>query len=363
MAIALFRCSVGEHSAATSIAFFLFLILVWQVFFSAVQAAEDKHLIAGIYRGQSKNWDVLRQNFKLLNDESATHIIAFSSGFNQQYFKVKATLIQRYQGYINAEVLQRNFPAEIALLPLIESGLNINALSAANAVGPWQFMAGTAREYGITINHEFDGRKDIVQSTEAALNYLEMLYRKMNDWLLVIAAYNAGEGRVRKALKKVPRGQPINFWQLDLPDETKKHVSQVLALSRVIQSPARFGVSLPSLSDSIVLLLQPHRKTFDQLALNTGASSAELRQLNAAFTSDWFDPGYQQGIYITERMPIMARVNCQSWSHQYIVKPGDSLFRIASQYRTTIHTLKSCNTLRGSLIRTGQSLSVPVVSG
>ena len=343
MTIALFRCSVYEHSAASPSAVFLFLFLIWQVSFSVVQAAEDPLVVAGVFRSQSKNWDALRQNFTLLKDEHSVYIKPFNSVFNQQYFKAKAARIQRYQGHINVEVLQRNLPAEIALLPLIESGLNINALSSVKATGFWQLMEGTAREYGIRINHEFDGRKDILMSTEAALNYIEMLYRSLKDWLLVIAAYNAGEGRVRRALKKVPKGQTLSIWQLDLPVETKNHVAQVLALSRVIQSPSRFGVSLPSLSDGIIFLLQSHRKTFDHLAIDLGISSVELRQLNAAFTSDWFDPGYQKGIYITENQSAIVKAHCQHLSPQHMIKSGYSLFQIARHYPINIHNRKNCN--------------------
>ena len=249
------------------------------------------------------------------------------------------------------------------VLPLVESGLNINALSSAKAVGFWQLMEGTAREYGMTINHEFDGRKDIALSTDAALNYIEMLYRSLNDWLLVIAAYNAGEGRVRRALKKIPKGQAANIWQLDLPAETKQHVAQVLALSRVIKSPSRFGVSLLSLSGGIVFLFQNHRKTFDHLAFDTNIPSAELRQLNAAFASDWFDPGYQQGIYITENQSATIKAHCQNEALPYIFKSGHSLFWIARFYRTDIRVLKSCNASGLYLIPTSQQLTVPVFTG
>lgn len=334
MTIALFRCSVCGHSAAFPSAVFLFLILIWQVSLGVVQAADDPLFVAGVFRSQSKNWDALRQNFKLLRDEHSAYITPFNSVFKQQYFSARATRLQGYQGHINAEVLRRNLPAEIALLPLIESGLNINALSSVKAVGFWQLMEGTAREYGITINHEFDGRKDIVLSTDAALNYIEMLYRSLKDWLLVIAAYNAGEGRVRRALKKVPQGQVVNLWQLDLPVETKNHVAQVLALSRVISSPARFGVSLPSLPGGIVFLFQNHRTTFDRLAIDIGLPGTELRLLNASFTSDWFDPGYQQGIYITENQSIKIKVDRQGWASQNILKPDHLVLWMTGFYRS-----------------------------
>ncbi len=139
--------------------------------------------------------------------------------------------------YIADQLQQRNLPGELALLPMIESNFQPNAISNRGAVGLWQFMPSTGKQFGLK-KAGYDGRKDVKASTKAALTYLEYLHKKFNrDWLLALAAYNAGEGAVDRAIKKNQRaGKATNFWSLKLPKQTQAYVPKLLALTQIMQS-------------------------------------------------------------------------------------------------------------------------------
>ena len=137
------------------------------------------------------------------------------------------------------------------MLPLIESELNLKARSSARAMGLWQLMPRTARAYGLTVSKKCDERTDLEKATDAALTYIEYLYRRTNDWILTIAAYNAGLYRVKQSIdlaRESGEYSDAGFWSLDLPAETRKHVAKFLALSHVVLLPGKHGIKLPSLS-------------------------------------------------------------------------------------------------------------------
>lgn len=191
------------------------------------------------------DWHQLRQDFQLKGyyyDEAVTAEVEL---FPQKYFDDWRERILKHQAYLNSKVKGKGLPGELALLPLIESELNGEARSPANAVGFWQMMPRTAKAYGLTVSDSNDGRKDLVLATDAALRHLEQLYKEMGDWVLVIAAYNIGGYRLRTLIKK---SKSSNFWELDIPRETRRHVAKLLALSRVIHAPEQHGLKLPMLS-------------------------------------------------------------------------------------------------------------------
>ncbi|MBT8086466.1 MAG: transglycosylase SLT domain-containing protein, partial [Gammaproteobacteria bacterium] len=162
------------------------------------------------------------------------------------------TRAQRYLPYIVAELRRRNLPLEIALLPIVESAYDPFAYSHGRAAGLWQMIPGTARRFGVRQNWWYDGRRDIVDSTRAALDYLEYLY-EFNDgnWLNAIASYNSGEGHVRRAVRRNERaGKPTDFWHLRLPKETSMYVPKLLALVQIVADPSKFNIALPALEDT-----------------------------------------------------------------------------------------------------------------
>ncbi len=157
-----------------------------------------------------------------------------------------------YLYYIVDEVQKRDMPMEIALVPLVESGLNPFTRSPSNAAGLWQITAATGANLGLEQSTWFDGRRSIHDSTEVALDYLERLHRAFDgDWLLALAAYNAGEGRVARARQSnLDKGLPTDFWSLDLPAETRRFVPKILALSQIVAEPETHNVNLPPVENA-----------------------------------------------------------------------------------------------------------------
>ena len=202
-------------------------------------------------KGRPDDWHVLRQGFQLVEHYDHQAVARELGRFSQSYFNRLKARITAHQGFLNSEVKEREVPAELALLPLIESALDGNAISPASAAGIWQFMPATARAYGLKVSRQYDDRKDIVKATEAALNLLEALYDETGDWLLAIAAYNVGLRRIRQELAKSADSDP-DFWTLSLPRETRQFVARLLALSKVVHAPEQHGLRLPALSSASV---------------------------------------------------------------------------------------------------------------
>jgi soluble lytic murein transglycosylase-like protein len=159
-----------------------------------------------------------------------------------------ATQAAPYLYYIHQQVKEKGLPGELALLPIIESAYNPFAYSHVGAAGLWQLMPGTGSDLGLKRNAGFDGRRDVVSSTQAALSYLDYLDKIFDkNWLLALAAYNSGPGTVLKA-DKINKGDHSNseFWSLHLPQETKQYVPRLLAVAAIISNPGKYGIKLPN---------------------------------------------------------------------------------------------------------------------
>ena len=167
-----------------------FLVLGFQAFGYASRSYSEPN-----YPGSESSWHELRQGFRLMDHYHDAAVTSEVRQFSQRYFDRLRKRILSHQAYLNTQVRGKNVPAELALLPLIESALNAEARSPANAVGFWQFMPDTAKAYGLAVSGQQDGRKDLVLATDAALRLLERLYDETGDWLLAIAAYNVGGGQ------------------------------------------------------------------------------------------------------------------------------------------------------------------------
>jgi membrane-bound lytic murein transglycosylase D len=189
-----------------------------------------------------------------------------------------------YLPTIVAEIERRGFPMELALLPHVESRYNPAATSPKAAAGMWQFMPYTAREMGLRLGGGYDERRDVVASTRAAMDYLEMLNRRFNgDWELAMAAYNCGPGRIESAQAANRRnGKPTDFWSLDLPNETEQYVPQILATAKLVAESRRYGQRLPTTAESqrIEIIRSSEPMDLVKVALAAGISASELTRLN-----------------------------------------------------------------------------------
>jgi membrane-bound lytic murein transglycosylase D len=167
-----------------------------------------------------------------------------------EYIQRMGERSNKYLFHIVEEIQQRNMPTELALLPFIESAFNPQAVSSARAAGMWQFMPATGRDFDLKQNVFRDERRDVQASTRAALDYLERLYKMFGDWHLALAAYNWGEGNVRKAIARNQRaGKPTGYTDLTMPMETRFYVPKLMAMKRIVADPRQFGLSLYSIAN------------------------------------------------------------------------------------------------------------------
>jgi membrane-bound lytic murein transglycosylase D len=196
-------------------------------------------------------WDRVRQGFAL-EDLDGPLVRRW-----EQWYATRPDYVQRmtergsrYLFHIFEEVHRRGLPAELALLPFIESAFNPQAMSVARASGIWQFMPATGRDFDLQQNLFRDDRRSVLASTRAALDYLETLHRTFGDWHLALAAYNWGQGNVQRALERARRaGLAPQYLQLHMPDETRNYVPKLQAVKNIVQRPESFGLALPPLQN------------------------------------------------------------------------------------------------------------------
>ena len=278
-----------------------------------------------------------------------------------------------YLYYIVEEIDKRGMPTELALLPAIESAYVPTAYSRAHAVGLWQFIPATARRYDIKINWWYDGRRDLVESTRAALDYLEFLHREFNgNWFYALAGYNAGEGSIAYAIKKnKSKGRDPRYANLRLKSETRRYVPKLIALKNIVNNPSRYGIRLDRIAN------QPYLAAVDtggQIDLNlvremSGMQAKEMRHLNAAFKRWSTDPDGPHRLLVPvakapalelalASLPESERVKWGS----YTIRQGDTLGKIARKYGLSVSTLQKSNRMRGTLIHAGKTLLIPLSS-
>jgi membrane-bound lytic murein transglycosylase D len=188
-----------------------------------------------------------------------------------------------YIYYIHQQTQNRRLPAEIALIPVIESEFNPNDHSKKGATGLWQLMPGTAHELGIKVKSSYDGRRNVMASTKAALAYFNDLGNSFKgDWYLAIAAYNCGQGKVQSTQR---RSGNHDFWDLKLPRETRFYVPKLLAVAAIVKNPEKYGVQLPPINDEPYFKEVKFKKSVNlgQVAKSSGVSIETLHTLNPDF--------------------------------------------------------------------------------
>lgn len=282
------------------------------------------------------------------------------------YLKRLQPRLQNYLPYIYTQTQLRNLPAELALLPIVESALDTFAFSHGGAAGPWQFVRGTARQYGLDINDWYDGRRDVIASTDAALDYLTYLNKRFDDWYLALASYNAGQGNVSKARRKNPGA---GFFDLRLPKETQAYVPRLLALAAVIRDPQAYGIELPEVVPGTHFHTVTTHSQFQlsKVSQAIGIDMDTLYRWNPSL-NQWATPpeGPHRIIvpasvdvaaaqHAIDQIPAGQRVD---WT-EVRVRPGDTLSQLARRHGTDVTSLRMANNLSGSNIRAGKKLLIP----
>jgi membrane-bound lytic murein transglycosylase D len=317
-------------------------------------------------------WEQLRREFQLPEQDNKRIRIQRNWYVKHPAYMQRVTeRAKRYGWHIQQQLKQRNMPAEIALLPIVESAYDPFAYSHGRAAGLWQFVPATGKHFGLKQDWWYDGRRDILDSTTAALDFLQHLNKRFKgDWLLALAAYNSGEGTVAKAQRKNRRkGKPVGFWDLELPRETQDYVPKLIALKQLVGAPSAYGIQLEAV---------PNRPFFEvvdtgaQIDLAVAADLAgieldALYRLNPGF-NQWATapagphrlliPVDQAGTFRQAMLQLAPEKRIQWIRHK--VKKGQTLSHISRHYHTTVEALKTANSLKNSSIRVGKYLMVPV---
>ena len=318
-------------------------------------------------------WADIRSGFQLnhsIEDPRIEHQMRRYAG-NQAYFDRIIERAQRYLPYIVAEVEARGLPMELALLPAIESGFDPFAYSHGRASGLWQFIPETGRSFGLYQDWWRDGRRDIVDSTEAALNYLTQLHQFFDqDWELALASYNAGQGNVLRALRhNESRQLPTDFWNLDtLPHETRHYLPKLIAVARIVAHPEAYEVVLAPVEHTPYFAMVEIDSQIDlaQAAHMAEIPLDELYLLNPSYNQWTTHPeGPHRLLLPTPQVEVFQQALAEvprdqrvGWT-RYRIQPGDALLTIARSHQTTVDVLRSVNRLNGNLIRAGDYLLIP----
>ena len=288
------------------------------------------------------------------------------------YIDRTTTRASRYLFHVVQELEKRNMPTELALLPFIESAFNPQALSTAKAAGMWQFMAATGRDFNLKQNMFQDERRDVLASTDAALNYLEKLYGMFGDWQLALAAYNWGEGSVQRAIAKATAaGQPTDFNSLSayMPAETRNYVPKLQAVKNIIATPAAYGIVLPKVDN------QPYfvtiRKTRD-IDVQVAAKLAELpmeefKALNPQFNKPVIVGGTDTQILLPKSNAEKFKANLgkwtqalSSWTAHKVTSARERIETIAARFRTTPEVIREVNNIPPRMVlKAGSTVLVP----
>jgi len=293
---------------------------------------------------------------------------------NPDYLERVFQRAQRYMYHIITEVEARGMPLEFALLPVVESAYEPFAYSTSRAAGLWQFIPDTGARFGLKRNWWFDGRRDVVESTRAALDYLQALHDQFDgDWLLAIAAYNVGENSVQREMDfNRANGKPADFWHLRLPAETRAYVPKLLALKRLMAEPERYGLEFAVIPNEPYFAVidtdsQIDLKIAAQLA---GTSYDELVALNPGYNRWATDPDgpHRMLVPIDNADAFDAALKTlgpddrvRFASHEVTRK--ETLPMIAKEYGTTAAVISKINDLKNGKVIAGQTLRIPQVSG
>lgn len=308
-----------------------------------------------------------------------SHIHFFNTSIRGR-FEQWLVRLSRYRPLVENIFAEFNLPSDLVYLSLVESGFNPYAYSRAKATGPWQFMKGTGKLYGLRIDHYVDERRDPIKSTVAAARYLRDLYDLFGTWPLAMAAYNAGEGKVMRALHKA---QAETFSDISktklIRSETKQYVPRIMAATVIARNLDHYGFSqapvAPHQFEEVVVNRALH---FRAIANTTGISYEELRLLNPELRRDATPPGdsvyhlkvptgtsakVQQLLdrvptYKFPSLPAKSRQVKTDSSRWYRVRVGDTLEKVSKRFRVPLKTLKARNNLSSPVIKPGEFLII-----
>lgn len=287
------------------------------------------------------------------------------------YVKRMIARSQRYLYHVVEEVQKRGMPTEVALLPMVESAFNPTAYSRSKASGIWQFIPSTGKNFGLNQNWWKDNRRDVTAATDAALNYLEKLHVMFGTWELALAAYNAGEGTVQRAIERNRRkGLPTDYQSLPLPPETRNYVPKLQAVKNIVTNPEQYGLNIPSIPDQpyFTKVQAPAKIDVSLAARLAGVSLDEFTSLNPAYNRPVL--ANMSGKKLEILLPVGKDEEFEtnlanydkplvSW-RTYQTRRGERLDSISSKFGISVAQLREINNLPAkNRLNPNQPLLVP----
>ncbi len=315
-------------------------------------------------------WDRVRAGFAMAEIDSPLVQRHEAWYLNRpEYFERMVVRSRRYLFHIVEELEERGMPMEIALLPMIESAYNPTAQSHMRAVGIWQFIPSTGQRYGLTQDWWYDGRRDVLAATEAALDYLQYLHKRFNDWELALAAYNWGEGAVSRAITKNRKaGKPTNYESLTMPKETRNYLPKLQAVKNIVADPVVVGINLEPVPNRpyFAVVNAPERIDVALAARLANVPLDEFRYLNPGHSRVVIMRAANRQLLVPVDKVDVFNANLENndqplvtWQ-TYQMKQGDSLQSVAQRFDIGIERLREVNGLTGSrAVRPGAMLLVP----
>lgn len=288
----------------------------------------------------------------------------------RRYFERWLARSTKYMPYIHEQLRDAGLPQDLLYLAMIESGFNPSAYSKSHAAGMWQFIRSTGKNYGLRIDSWVDERRDPVKATKAAIAYLSFLNKKFDSWHLAVAAYNAGEGKIGRGIKKY---KTRDFWQLAnkryLKLETKRYVPKLIAAILIAKEPEKYGFTnvpyqKPGIYDTIQV---PPRTDLNAVALASNISVKKIRKLNNELLKNYTPPGKKSyelkipsGTYnlVAKNLSRLHPVVTTDFK-THVVRRGDTLTAICRRYNLNKTTLLKANNLHSAKLLAGQRLRIP----
>ena len=302
-------------------------------------------------------WPIIIKYYRLSNDRSLEPSIRQQIRWHQAHPDALSGMSDNarlYLGYVTQETIKQGLPSELALIPFFESNYNPFAQSAKGAAGLWQIMPDLASASKLVTNQHLDERRDIKKSTQAALTHLKYLHGRLDRrWDYAIAAYSAGEGRVRQAIRQAKRANNKLTWVSFLPAETQKYLPKLYALKRIIQDPSKVGIQLPNLPAEAQLSITPINRSFafDHLSEICHIGTDQLHKLNPSWKGHLIDHTFTSTIIL----PRNTAFSCQKKSRRsplcnnrwayHKVKRADTLKNIFKLYKTSPNAIMLYNGL------------------
>ncbi|MCC6917402.1 transglycosylase SLT domain-containing protein [Nitrosomonas sp.] len=337
----------------------------------SITALDTRQYQVQLHKQQDDLWMRVRAGFSLTGTQSQ-EIRQHESNFckNQQFIDHIVERSQRYLFYILEEVERRRMPAEIALLPIIESEFDPDAYSHKHAAGLWQFVPSTGKAFGLEQNWWHDERRDIIAATQAALDYLQMLHKMFGNWKLALAAYNWGQGSLKKVIDEDHGGnKSVHYQEIGLPAETRNYISKLIAIRNIIANPRRYGIKLKPISN---------RPYFEQITI-TQQIDVQLAARLAGISENEFNalnPAYHRPVIKAEDSPrtLLLPVtsiktfvdNLENYDKSlvswriYQVEKTETLQDLSIRYRIPAGKLAAINGIaERAALKKGQKLLVP----